>query len=54
MSSVMSNAAKSFDILVTSLRVLHNYFDGTTKLLSELYLDWIFQQNHIFQIEFTF
>jgi len=30
---VMSNAAKSFDILATSLSVLHNYFDSSTKLL---------------------
>jgi len=28
----MSNAAKNFDI-GTSLRVLHNYFDNSTKLL---------------------
>jgi len=28
----MSNAAKSFDILVTSLSVLHNYFNSSTKL----------------------
>jgi len=27
----MSNAAKSFDILATSLSVLHNYFDSSTK-----------------------
>jgi len=29
----MSNAAKNFDILETSLSVLHNYFDSSTKLL---------------------
>jgi len=29
----MSNAAKNFDILATSLNVLHNYFDSSTKLL---------------------
>jgi len=29
----MSNAAKNFDILATSLSVLHNYFDSSTKLL---------------------
>jgi len=28
---IMSNAAKSFDIL-TSLNILHNYFDSSTKL----------------------
>jgi len=28
----MSNAAKNFDILATSLSVLHNYFDSS-KLL---------------------
>jgi len=27
----MSNAAKNFDILATSLNVPHNYFDGPTK-----------------------
>jgi len=34
----MSNVAKSFDILVTSLRVLYNYFDSSTKLFLDLYL----------------
>jgi len=29
----MSNAAKSFNILATSLSVLHNYYDSSTKLL---------------------
>jgi len=29
----MSNAAKDFDILATSLNVLHSYFDSSTKLL---------------------
>jgi len=29
---IMSNAAKNFDIL-TSLSVLHNYFDSSIKLL---------------------
>jgi len=28
----MSNAAKIFDILTTSLSILHNYFDSLTKL----------------------
>ena len=36
-SSIMSNAVKKFDILATSLSVLHNYFDGLTKLFSDLY-----------------
>ena len=31
---MMSNTAKSFDILVTSLSVLHNNLDGPTKLFS--------------------
>jgi len=31
-SKIMSNAAKNFDILATSLSVLHNYF-GSPKLL---------------------
>jgi len=30
---IMSNAAKNFVILATSLSVLHNYFDSSTKLL---------------------
>jgi len=30
---IISNAAKNFDILATSLSVLHNYFDRSTKLL---------------------
>jgi len=34
----MNNAAKSFDILATSLNILHNHFDGLTKLFSDLYL----------------
>jgi len=34
----MSSAVKSFDILSTSLSVLHNYFNGITKLFSDLYL----------------
>jgi len=37
--SMMSNAIKSFDILVISLSVLqYNYFDSLTKLFSYLYL----------------
>jgi len=31
-SSMMSNAVKSFDILATSLSVLHNYFGVATQL----------------------
>jgi len=34
---MMSNAAKSFNVLTTGLSVLHNYFDGQTKLFSDLY-----------------
>jgi len=30
---IMSNAAQKFDMLATDLRVLHNYFDSSTKLL---------------------
>jgi len=30
---IMSNTAKNFAILTTSLSVLHNYFDSSTKLL---------------------
>jgi len=29
---IMNNSAKNFDILATSLSVLHNYFDSSTKL----------------------
>jgi len=32
----MSNATKCFDILATSLSILHNYFDGLTELFSDL------------------
>jgi len=32
-SKIMNNATKNFDILVTSLSILHNYFDSSTKLL---------------------
>jgi len=32
------NTAKNFDILTTSLNILYNYFDGLTKLFSELHL----------------
>jgi len=32
----MSDAAKNFDILTTSLGVLHNYFDDLTKLCLDL------------------
>jgi len=34
----MSNAAKNFDILATSLNALHNYFDDLTQLISDRYL----------------
>jgi len=30
---IISNVAKNFNILATSLNVLHNYFDSSTKLL---------------------
>jgi len=30
---IMSDVAKNFVILATSLSVLHNYFDSSTKLL---------------------
>jgi len=32
----MSNTAKSFDILATSLSISHNYFNDPTKLFSDL------------------
>jgi len=31
---IMSNAAKHFNMLATSLSILHKYFDSSTKLLS--------------------
>jgi len=33
---IMSNARKNFDILATSLSILHNYFDGSN-YFSDLY-----------------
>lgn len=33
----MANATKSFNILMTSLSILYNYFDNLIKLLSNLY-----------------
>jgi len=32
-SKIMSNISKNFDILATSLSILHNYFDSSTKLV---------------------
>jgi len=32
----MNNAAKNFDILAINLNVLHNYFDSSLKLFSDL------------------
>jgi len=37
-SSIISNAAKNFDILATSLNVLHNFLIVQTNLFSDLYL----------------
>ena len=37
-SSMMSNAAKCFDILATNLSILYNYFDSLTELFSDLCL----------------
>jgi len=34
----MNNAAKNFDILAIGLSVLHNYFDSSTELFSDLHL----------------
>ena len=34
----MSDATKKFDLLTTSLSVLYNYFDSSTKLFSDFYL----------------
>jgi len=35
---MISNVIKKFDILATSLNVLHNYFNSLIQLFSELYL----------------
>jgi len=37
--SVADNAAKSFNILVASLSVPHNYFDGPNKIISRFISD---------------
>jgi len=37
-SNIMSNAAKSLDVLATSLSVLHNYFDDSLTIFSDPYL----------------
>jgi len=34
---MMSNAVKSFNIRVTNLSVLHNYFDDSNKIILKLY-----------------
>jgi len=33
---MLNNIAKSYDILATSLSVLHNYFDEPTKLFLDI------------------
>jgi len=45
-NSSISNAAKNFYILAISLNVLHNYFDSSIKLFSDLYLVKFLEQNH--------
>jgi len=49
----MSNAAKSFDILATSLFVPHNYFNGLTKLFftASKFLYIILEQNRFFDVK---
>jgi len=37
-SSMMSNAAKNFDILAIHFSVFYYYFDSSRKLFSDLYL----------------
>ena len=39
--TIISNDAKSFDILAISLMVLHNYFDNPTKSCLNLHLAFI-------------
>jgi len=44
--------AKSFNIPATSSSFLHNYFNGSTKLFSDLYLTkFLLQQNRFFREE---
>jgi len=48
-SSVMSNVAKRYDILIINLSVLHNYFKNLTKLFSDLHLaKFLDKQNRSF------
>ena len=35
---MIGSAAKNYDISATNLSVLYNYFDGSIKLFSDLYL----------------
>jgi len=50
----MNDAAKSFDILVTSLSVLHNYFDDSTKLHFWSVSSWSFKSfSHFFRVLLT-
>jgi len=52
-----SNTVNNFDVLATSLSILHDYFDDATQLFPDLYLlkflEIIFQQNHICYTERT-
>ena len=46
---MMSNAAKTFDILAISLSVLSNYFDNPTRIIFVSVLNvLIYQQNRSF------
>jgi len=52
-SRMTSDAAKNFNILATSLNVLHNYFNSLIKLFSDPYLELnfqILQQNCFFRV----
>jgi len=32
-SSIISNVVKNFDVLAISLSILHNYFDGSNRII---------------------
>jgi len=42
-NSSTSNVIKKFNVLATRLSVLHNYFNNSTKLFSDLYLAKFFK-----------
>jgi len=45
---IYDTAAKRFNIPAINLNVLHNYFDGPTKLLADLYLAFRYLNKTVF------